>query len=125
MRGRAQGRDKGGKWKFEDTRPLVAAERLKKQYWAKEKVDDKGKKAGERKVKKEKSVEPRSRFDIQCGPKPTRVYVKRLLTKGRMYRVRNEEACLEEQSKGGTSSSCISRASKAQTRGLMHNETTW
>jgi len=57
LRGRAQGRDKGGKWKFEDTRPQVAAERLKKQYWAKEKADYKTKKAGERKVKKEGLVE--------------------------------------------------------------------
>lgn len=64
------------------------------------------------------------RFDIQCGPKPTRVYVKKLLPKGRMYRVRNEEAGFEELSEGGPSIGCILRASKAQTTGLMRNQTT-
>ena len=48
-----------GKRKFEDSKPVVAAKRVKKQYSAKEKAAYKAKKAGERKRKKEGSVAPK------------------------------------------------------------------
>jgi len=44
--------------KFEDSKPMVAAKRVKKQYMAKEKADYQKKKAVERRVKKEGSVAP-------------------------------------------------------------------
>ena len=46
------------KWKFEDSKPPIAAKRVKRQYSAKQKVDYKAWKARERKVKKEGSVVP-------------------------------------------------------------------
>ena len=49
---------KGEKRKFEHSKPIVAAKRVKKQYMAKEKADDEKKKAGEREVKKEGTVAP-------------------------------------------------------------------
>ena len=52
------GRTRGEKRKFEDWKPTVTANRVKKQYTAKEKADYQKKKAGERKVKKEGSVAP-------------------------------------------------------------------
>jgi len=49
----------GEKRKFEDSKPTVAAKRVKKQYTATEKAAYQKKKAGERKVKKEGSVAPK------------------------------------------------------------------
>jgi len=48
----------GEKRKFEHWKPTVTAKVVKRQYTAKENVDYQKKKAGERKVKKEGSVEP-------------------------------------------------------------------
>jgi len=50
------GATRGERRKFEDLKPTVTAQRVKRQYTAKEKVDYQKKKAGERKVKKEGSV---------------------------------------------------------------------
>jgi len=44
--------------KFEDSKPMVATKRVKKQYTAQEKANNEKKKAGERKEKKEGSVAP-------------------------------------------------------------------
>jgi len=54
--GGASGTTRGEKWKVEDSKPTVAARRVKKQYTAKEKADYQKKKAGDRKVKKAGSV---------------------------------------------------------------------
>jgi len=54
--GGPSGTTRGDKRKFEDSKPTVAAKRVKRQYRAKEKADYQKKKAGERKVKKEGSV---------------------------------------------------------------------
>ena len=48
----------GEKRKFENSKPTVAAKRVKKQYTATEKAASQKKKAGERKVKKEGLVAP-------------------------------------------------------------------
>jgi len=56
--GGPSGMTRGDKRKFEDWKPMVAAKRVKKQYTATEKAAYKKKKAGERKVKKERSVAP-------------------------------------------------------------------
>jgi len=56
--GSPPGATRGEKRKFEDSKPTVAAKRVKKQYTAKEMADYQKKKAGERKVKKEGSVAP-------------------------------------------------------------------
>jgi len=58
-RGRTLWRDKGRKRKFEATRPPIAAQRVKKQYTAREKTVYKAGKVGERKVKREGSVAPK------------------------------------------------------------------
>jgi len=50
---------RGEKRKFEDSKPTVAAKRVKKQYTATEKAAYQKKKAGERKVKKEGSGAPK------------------------------------------------------------------
>jgi len=49
---------RGEKRKFADSKPMVPAKRVKKQYMANEKAEYQKKKAGERKVKKEGSVAP-------------------------------------------------------------------
>lgn len=49
---------RGEKRKFKDSKPAVTAKKLKKPSSAKEKADDKAKKAGERKVNKGGSVSP-------------------------------------------------------------------
>jgi len=56
--GGPSGTTRGEKRKFKDSKPTVAAKRVKKQYTAKEKADYQKKKAGERRVKKEGSVAP-------------------------------------------------------------------
>jgi len=53
------GTTRGEKRRFEDSKPTVAAKRVKKQYTATEKAAYQKKKAGERKVKKEGSVAPK------------------------------------------------------------------
>jgi len=59
LRGGGQsGATRGEKRKFEDSKPMAPAKRVKKQYTAKEKADYQKKKAGERKMKKEGSVAP-------------------------------------------------------------------
>jgi len=47
---------KGEKRKYEDSKPIVTAEHVKKQYTAKEKADYQNKMAGERNLKKEGTV---------------------------------------------------------------------
>jgi len=54
--GGPSGTTRGEKRKFEDSKPTVAAKRVKKQYTTREKAAYKKKKAGERKVKKAGSV---------------------------------------------------------------------
>jgi len=56
--GGPSGTTRGEKRKFKDSKPIVAAKRVKKQYTATEKAAYQKKKAGERKVKKEGSVAP-------------------------------------------------------------------
>jgi len=56
--GGPSGTRRGEKRKFEDSKPTVAAKRVKKQYTATEKAAYHKKKAGERKTKKEGSVAP-------------------------------------------------------------------
>jgi len=57
--GGPSGTTRGEKRKFEDSKPTIAAKRVKKQYTATEKAAYQKKKAGERKVKKEGSVAPK------------------------------------------------------------------
>jgi len=57
--GGPSGTIRGEKRKFKDSKPTVAAKRVKKQYTATEKVAYQKKQAGERKVKKEGSVPPK------------------------------------------------------------------
>jgi len=52
------GTRRGEKRKFEDSKPMVPAKRVKKKYTAQEKAAYQRNKAGERKVKKEGSVAP-------------------------------------------------------------------
>jgi len=56
--GSPTGATKGEKRKLEDSKPMVTAKRVKKQYTAKEKADYQNKKAAERRVKKEGSLPP-------------------------------------------------------------------
>jgi len=56
--GSPSGTTRGEKRIFEDSKPTVAAKRVKKEYTATEKAAYQKKKAGERKVKKEGSVAP-------------------------------------------------------------------
>ena len=56
--GGPSGVTRGENRKFKDSRPPVAAKGVQKQYSAKEKVDYKARKAGERKMKKEGWVGP-------------------------------------------------------------------
>jgi len=56
--GGPSGTTQGEKRNFEDSKPTVAARRVKKQYTAKEKADYQKKKAQDRKVKKAGSVAP-------------------------------------------------------------------
>jgi len=56
--GGPSGTTRGDKGKLEDSKPTVAAKRVKKQYTATEKAAYQKKKAGERKVEKEGSVAP-------------------------------------------------------------------
>jgi len=71
---------RGEKRKFEDSKPMATAKRVKKPYSAKEKADYKAKKAGERKVKQEGSVVPNREDKHRCGLKPRRASIKRLPT---------------------------------------------
>lgn len=48
---------RGEKREFEDSRQALAAKRVQKKYAAKEKVNYKGRQAGERKVKKEGALD--------------------------------------------------------------------
>jgi len=57
--GGPSGTTRGEKRKFEDSKPTVAAKRVKKQYTAMEKAAYQKKKAGERQVKKEGWVAPK------------------------------------------------------------------
>jgi len=82
--GGPSGTTRGDKRKFEDSKPTVAAKRVKKQYTAKEKADYQKKKAGERKVKKEGSGQRRGRLDIRCGRKHTRASIRRLSINGNL-----------------------------------------
>ena len=56
--GGPSGARRGKKWKFTVSTTSVTAKCVKKQYTSKAKVDYKGKKAGERRVKKEGAVAP-------------------------------------------------------------------
>jgi len=86
----------GEKTKFEDSKPMVTAKGVKRQYTAKEKADYQKKKAGERKVKKEGSLEPPGEVRHKVWAEAHKGFDQKVVDKGKsdnectLYGIKNQ-----------------------------------
>ena len=83
MRGGPSGPTQAEKRKFEDSKLIVAAKSVKKQYTAKEKADYEKKKAGERRVKKEGWVALVVEFKNRVGAEAHKGVDQKVVDKGK------------------------------------------